>query len=98
MKKMKLYSFDQYKIKAFNTWCATLTIKKSKRIEGRCNCPAFFKKVMSKHVVGMAIKLNYCKPSPAAKNVRTGEKRLCGRPSKAKKVLLIEKTLNTDCF
>ncbi len=34
---------------------------------------------MCKHVVGMAIRLNYCKPSPAAKNIKIGEKRRFGR-------------------
>ncbi len=32
----------------------------------------------------------YCKPSPAAKNIKIGEKRRRGRPSKAKKALLIQ--------
>jgi hypothetical protein len=45
---------------------------------------------MCKNVVGMAIRLNDCKPPPAAKNVPIGEKRLCGRASKAKKALLIQ--------
>ncbi len=62
----------------------------SKWSDGISNCPAFFKKFMCKHVVGMAIRLNYCKPPPAAKNVPTGEKRHRGRPSKAKKALLIK--------
>jgi len=35
-----------------------------------------------KHVVGMAIRLNYCKPPPAAKYVKVGEKRRAGRPAK----------------
>ncbi|CAF2103112.1 unnamed protein product [Rotaria magnacalcarata] len=42
-------------------------------------------KFMCKHVVGMAIRLNHCKPPPAAKNVKIGEKRRRGRPSKSKK-------------
>jgi hypothetical protein len=30
----------------------------------------FSKKIMYKHLVGMAMRLNYCKASPAAKNVK----------------------------
>jgi hypothetical protein len=90
MKKMKWYSFDQYKIKAFNIWCVTLPMDKLKWDEGVCNCPAFFKKFMCKHVIGMAIRLNHCKPPPAAKDVQIGEKRRRGRPSKAKKALIVQ--------
>jgi len=90
MKKMKWYSFDQYKNKAFNIWCVTLPTDKLKWLDGVCNCPAFFKKFMCKHVVGMTIQLNYCKPPPAAKNVPNGENRRCGRPSKSKKALLVQ--------
>jgi hypothetical protein len=64
-KKMKWYSFDQYKIKAFNIWCVTLPVDKLKWLDGLCNCPTFFKKLMCNHVVGIAIRLNYCKPPPA---------------------------------
>ncbi len=90
MKKMKWYSFDQYKNKAFNIWCVTLPADKLKWLDGVCNCPAFFKKFMCKHVVGMGIRLNYCKPPPAAKNIPIGEKRRRGRPTKPKKALLIQ--------
>jgi hypothetical protein len=44
MKKMKWYSFDQYKKKAFNIWSVTLPVDKPIWFDGVCNCPAFFKK------------------------------------------------------
>ena len=90
MKKMKWYSFDQYKIKAFNIWCVTLPMDKLKWDEGVCNCSAFFKKFMCKHVTGMAIRLNHCKPPPATKDLQIGEKRRRGRPSKAKRALIVQ--------
>ncbi|KAF9758301.1 hypothetical protein NGRA_3148 [Nosema granulosis] len=90
MNKLKWYTFDQYFKKAFNVWSVTLPIDKLKWSDGVCNCPAFFKKFMCKHVVGMAIRLNYCKPPPAAKDVKIGEKRRRGRPSKSKKALLTQ--------
>jgi hypothetical protein len=46
--------------------------------------------MMYKHLVGMAMRLNYCKASPAAKNIKIGEKRRQSRPSKAKKALLVQ--------
>jgi hypothetical protein len=90
MKKMKWYSFDQYKIKAFNIWCVTLPMDKLKWDDGVCNCQAFFKNVLCKHVIGMAIRLNHCKLPPATKDVEIGEKRRRDRPSKAKKELLVQ--------
>ena len=58
--------------------------------KSKCNCPAFFKNYICKHVVGMAIRLKYCKPPPAAKTVPIGEKRKRGRPAKAKPALLVQ--------
>jgi hypothetical protein len=39
---------------------------------------------------GLAIRLNYCKPPSAAKNIKIGEKRRRDRPLEAKKALVIE--------
>ena len=81
---------DQYKNKAFNVWCIKLPLDKFKWLDGMCSCPEFFKKFMCKHVVGMAIRLNYCKPPSAAKQVKIGEKRRRGRPKKFTKALVIQ--------
>jgi uncharacterized Zn finger protein len=59
-------------------------------MKGICNCPSFFKKYMCKHVVGLAIRSRFCTPPVAAKNIPIGQKRRRGRPSKAKKALLIQ--------
>jgi hypothetical protein len=42
------------------------------------------------HVIGMAIRSNYCKQPSAAKDVKIDEKRRFGRPSKSKKALPIQ--------
>ena len=55
---------------------------------GSCNCPSFFNELICKHVIGLAIRLNYCKPPPTAKDVKMGEKRKRGRPKKATKALI----------
>ncbi len=39
-------------------------------------------------MIGLAIRLKYCKLPPAAKDVKIGEKRKRGRPKKATKALL----------
>ncbi|CAF2347112.1 unnamed protein product [Rotaria sp. Silwood2] len=87
---MKWYSFDQYKQKAFNIWSVTLPVDKLKWLDTVCNCSIFFKNFMCKHVLDMAIILNYCKPLSTAKNVKIGEQRRRGRPPKFKKALLIQ--------
>jgi hypothetical protein len=51
MKKLKWYSFEQYNIKAFNVWPVTLPVDILKWLDGLCNCPAFFKKFLCKHVL-----------------------------------------------
>jgi uncharacterized Zn finger protein len=58
--------------------------------KSKCNCPAFFKNYICKHVVGMAIRLKHCKPSAAAKTVPIGDKRKKGRPAKVKRALLVQ--------
>lgn len=86
-KNKKWTTFNQFK-KSFDIWCMEMEDidwKKSK-----CNCPAFFKNYICKHIVGMAIRLKYCKPPPAAKTVPLGEKRKRGRPAKAKSALLVQ--------
>ena len=44
----------------------------------------------SMHVIGMALRLTFCKPPAPAKDVSVGEKRKRGRPRKITKALLIE--------
>jgi uncharacterized Zn finger protein len=58
--------------------------------KSKCNCPVFFKNYICKHIVGMAIRLKYCKPPPAAKTVPVGEKRKRGRPAKANPAILVQ--------
>ncbi|CAM4780738.1 unnamed protein product [Rotaria magnacalcarata] len=76
VKKMKWYTFDQYQKKAFTIWSVTLPVDKLKWLDGVCTCAVFFKKYMCKHVVGMTIRLDHCKPPPAAKNAKIGDKKI----------------------
>ena len=84
-------TFDQFKKRAFSVWIIDLPKDTSKwHAEGTCTCPQFLKKFICKHVVGIALRLKYCKAPPEAKNVPLGQKRKPGRPSKAKKALLVQ--------
>ncbi|CAF2251995.1 unnamed protein product [Rotaria magnacalcarata] len=87
-KNKKWTTFNQFK-KSFDIWCIELE-NDSDWKKFKCNCPAFLKNYLCKHVVGMAIRLKYCKPPAAAKTVPIGEKRKRGRPTKAKPALLLQ--------
>ncbi len=71
-------------------WSVTLSADKLKSLDGAYNCLAFFEKFMCKHIIGMAVRLNYYKLPTVAKGVKVGEKRRRGRPLKAKTALLIQ--------
>jgi hypothetical protein len=84
-KEMKFNSFNQYKVAMFNIWTTTLPTDKVKWVDGKCDCPAYFKKRLCKHVVGVAIWTKIAVPPPVAKAIPIGAKRRRGRPAKAKK-------------
>ena len=87
-KKQKFTTFNQLK-KSFDIWCLEVENDSIWR-KSKCNCPAFLKNYICKHVVGMGIRLKQCKPPAAAKTVPIGEKRKRGRPAKAKTALLVQ--------
>jgi hypothetical protein len=89
VKFMKWNSFQQFKEIAFSVYFVTLPKESSDWKRGTCSCPSFFKKYMCKNVVGLAIRSKFCIPPVEAKNIPIGQKRKRGRPSKAKKALLI---------
>ena len=82
--------FDTYKSVYFNIWCVCLSNNPEKWKEVTCTCPSFMKNFVCKHTIGMSIRLRYCNPPPETENVKIGTKRKRGRPSKAKKALLIQ--------
>ncbi len=82
--------FDTYKAVYFKIWCMCLSNTPEEWRKGTCTCPSFLKNYICKHIIGMSIRLKYCKPPPEAKNVEIGTKRKRGRPSKAKKALLVQ--------
>jgi hypothetical protein len=59
-------------------------------MKGECNCPAFFKKFICKHVVGLAIRLKATVPPIEAKNDPFTIKAKRGRPTKSKRALVIQ--------
>jgi len=82
--------FHVYKSVYFKIWCLCLSNNPEELRTATCTCPSFLKNYICKHVIGMSIRLKYCKPPPEAKNVEIGTKRKRGRPSKARKALLLQ--------
>ncbi|KAL0902493.1 hypothetical protein ABMA27_000347 [Loxostege sticticalis] len=78
-------SFDDFKKQYFSNWFVSLPTERNDWLKGRCDCPVFFK-----HVIGLAIRLKYVVPPLEAKNILIGEKRKRGRPSKAKRALIVQ--------
>ncbi|CAF1449502.1 unnamed protein product [Adineta ricciae] len=86
--KKQWTTFNQFK-KSYDMWCMELENDTHWKTS-KCNCPYFLKNYICKHVVGMAIRLKYCKPPASAKTVPIGQKRKRGRPAKAKAALLMQ--------
>lgn len=59
-------------------------------MNGSCSCPSYMKKYICKHIVGLAIRLKYVTPPVEAKALPLNQKRKRGRPSKAKKALIVQ--------
>ena len=55
-----------------------------------CNCPAFYKRYVCKHLLGTLIRLKLITPPLAAKNQPIGITRGVGRPRKATKALYFQ--------
>lgn len=79
-------TFDEFKKNIVLGWSTIVPVEKW--IEGTCNCPAFFKNFMCKHVVGIAIRLRLLEVPFEAKQIPIGQKRKRGRPKLAKKALI----------
>lgn len=82
-------SFENYK-RCFHKWTVTIVKNQNVFYESKCNCPAFLKEYICKHVVGLAIRLKLVSVPPEAKTVPIGQKRKRGRPSKTKPALMIQ--------
>lgn len=80
-------TFDDFKEKMFVSYQLEMPIGKWE--DGICNCRDFMKKFICKHLVGMAIRLKLTTAPAEAKNIPIGAKRKPGRPSKAKKALIV---------
>jgi len=93
VKEMRWNTFEQFKKRASIVWIVDIpndgdTAEKWKG--GKCTCPCYLKQFICKHLIGLAIRLKYVKPPPAAKLVPIGQKRKRGRPKKATKALLVD--------
>lgn len=76
-------TFEEFKSKAFSVWTTTI-LDKDSWIDSTCNCPAFMKQFIRKHILGIAIRLRYCSVPQEAKNIPIGSKGKNGRPATQK--------------
>lgn len=81
-------SFEKYK-GIFSKW--TVKISKTDALYmSVCNCPAYLKDYLCKHVIGLGIRLKLISVPSEAKVIPIGEKRKRGRPSKTKPALMLQ--------
>ncbi|XP_028175937.1 uncharacterized protein LOC114364130 [Ostrinia furnacalis] len=83
-------TFDQYKQIYFSHWKLIMPKNSNMWADSKCSCPKFAKKYMCKHVIGLAIRLKFVTVPLEAKNIQIGQKRKRGRPTKAKRALIIQ--------
>ncbi|KAG4068613.1 hypothetical protein HA402_004954 [Bradysia odoriphaga] len=81
-------SLDDFKKLAFAYYTVEMPGNNWKK--GTCTCPAFCKKFICKHLVGMAVRYKLVEVPLSAKSVPIGQKRKRGRPRKAKHALLVD--------
>jgi hypothetical protein len=84
----KWRTFEEFKVQKFEIW--VIVINSSSLHESTCTCPTFLKSLQCKHTVGMCIRLKLLTVPPEAKTIPLGLKRKRGRPSKAKRALLVQ--------
>lgn len=81
-------SFDNFKEMMFTSYSTFLPTESW--IKGKCTCRDYMKEFICSHIVGMAIRLKLTKTPTEAKTLEIGSKRKPGRPSKAKKALVVQ--------
>lgn len=83
-------TYDEYKEQHFREWEVMMLRGKENLLHGTCNCPKFLKVYICKHLVGLAIRLKHIQPLSEARAIPIGMKRKRGRPTKAKKALIVQ--------
>jgi len=71
----RFHSFDTYKSVYFNMWCVYLANNAGEWRSATCTCPSFLKNYICKHIIGISIRLKYCKAPPEAENIAIGTKK-----------------------
>lgn len=80
-------SFDKFKENSFAYWKCYMNENNWK--QSKCTCPEFYKQYMCKHIVGIALRLQYA-IAPAEARVDNSIKRKRGRPPKVKETFSIQ--------
>ena len=81
-------NFDDFRECYYGTWMVTVPVSDDE--EFSCTCPAYTKHCICKHVLGLKIRQkSICVPNEA-KQIPLGQKRKRGRPTMAKRALLVQ--------
>ena len=90
-------TFESFRNCAFGIWRVTMPVPltESNWKQGSCTCPAYFKKYLCKHIVGIALRQTLVTKASLlmpiqAKNIPIGSKRKVGRPALAKTALIMQ--------
>lgn len=84
----KWRGFNEFKQLNFGIW--HVVINSTTLPASTCTCPFYLKSNQCKHVIGMLIRLKLVIAPREARNIPLGPKRKRGRPSKAKRALIIQ--------
>jgi hypothetical protein len=86
----KWLNLEQYQAVQSSLWFLENITSASFKSKGTCTCRNFVKEYRCKHVIGVALRLKLCEAPLEAQSVPIGQKRKRGRPSKAKKALIVQ--------
>ena len=81
-------TFEQFKKRAFSVYVVEMIQIDNWLERSKCTCPIFFKEFKCKHIIGMALRLKFCKVPLTARQEAIGQKLKRGRIPKAKKALV----------
>jgi len=82
-KERKWTTFDEFVHWNYGVWAVRIT-------ESTCTCPFFLKQYQCEHLLGLKIRQHLVDVPPAARGVPMAQKRKRGRPSLAKRALIVQ--------
>ena len=81
-------SFSEFLSQAFGIWQVEMSTSADEWKNATCSCPVFYKDYICKHIIGVALPVQHCKPPSAARVGKLVQKAKRGAKPKATKALL----------